>query len=661
MSNDNHKISAIPLDAAITAYGGADPVVSAMNDRFLPAMDFYRYVNNEWQSHIHLPAYSGSFGVSEEIEEDVKVTLINLMNTLRKKQPAHPLSLLSDSFFNTHVQHNGIMELQKLLNRFDCMSTADDVGHYIGIMNKLQSSAPLSFVVANDSFNAEHCAVYIYEPYLGLPDYEYYTTGPRNKIILKYAHMLTEVGKLLNIEDLETVIAFEASLIPYLTKDTQMRNMSFVYNKFTFGELIKTYPYIPWQTILLGWGLKKEHHASTPFIVTNKLFLTHMNRMFHTVSLDMWRAWMRSQVILSFMEYLPPPFDDLYFELFEKELKGVSQKIPQKDLTCKVLQTFTPNDLGKLFVDYYVPNGTKDYAVQMVGKLKKAVIERLSALSWMADSTKATAIRKVKNMKFQVGYPKLWESETAHVAMDAAHPILNILALNTHDTQKMLHDLSTGNCAKSPEKWEDGVFEVNAYYYPEGNMMVVPAGILRPPFFDLKRSIAWNLGGIGAAIGHEITHGFDADGRQYDEKGDYRNWWTDADSKTFTKMTRAIIQLFDGVEYMGGKVDGKLTLSENIADLGGLAVALQALKHDLPADKAKQKAAYRDFFTSYAVSWRNKDRPKKAKQALLLDLHAPAPLRVNLIVRQFEEFYIAFDIQPTDAGYIVPERRIMLW
>jgi len=330
-------------------------------------------------------------------------------------------------------------------------------------------------------------------------------------------------------------------------------------------------------------------------------------------------------------------------------------------LTCKVLQTFTPNDLGKIFVDYYVPNGTKDYALDMVGKLKKAVVERLSALDWMAESTKATAIRKVKNMKFQVGYPKAWYSETAHVQMDAAHPILNILALNTHDTKKMLHDLIIGNCAKSAEKWDDGVFEVNAYYYPEGNMMVVPAGILRPPFFDLKRSFAWNLGGIGAAIGHEITHGFDADGRQYDEKGDYRNWWTDADSKTFTRLTRAIIQLFDGVDYMGGKVDGKLTLSENIADLGGLAVALQALKHDLPTDKAKQKAAYIDFFTSYAVSWRNKDRPKKAKQALLLDLHAPAPLRVNLIVRQFEEFYIAFDIQPTDAGYVPHERRIMLW
>jgi len=192
-------------------------------------------------------------------------------------------------------------------------------------------------------------------------------------------------------------------------------------------------------------------------------------------------------------------------------------------------------------------------------------------------------------------------------------------------------------------------------------MMVVPAGILRPPFFDLKRSNAWNLGGIGAAIGHEITHGFDADGRLYDEKGDYRNWWTETDSKTFTQLTKAIINLFDGAEYMGGKVDGELTLSENIADLGGLAIALQALKHDLPADKAKQKAAYRDFFTSYAVSWRNKDRPKKAKQALILDLHSPAPLRVNLIVQQFEEFYIAFDIKSTDEGYIPPEKRIMLW
>jgi predicted metalloendopeptidase len=225
----------------------------------------------------------------------------------------------------------------------------------------------------------------------------------------------------------------------------------------------------------------------------------------------------------------------------------------------------------------------------------------------------------------------------------------------------MIHDLAAHTCRKRPSVWREGAFEVNAYYYPEGTMMVVPAGILRPPFFDTRRSDAWNLGGIGVAISHEITHGFDDDGRIFDERGNYADWWSASDARTYKAMSRAMIELFDGQEYMGGKVDGKKTLNENLADIGGMAIALEALNAILPSDEAERKAAYKDFFISFAVSWRQKDRPKKARQALLLDVHAPPLYRVNLIVRQFEEFYIAFDIKPGAKGYIPPEERIVFW
>jgi putative endopeptidase len=205
---------------------------------------------------------------------------------------------------------------------------------------------------------------------------------------------------------------------------------------------------------------------------------------------------------------------------------------------------------------------------------------------------------------------------------------------------------------------------VNAYYYPDKNMLTVPAGMLRPPFFDPDRSAAWNYGGIGSAIGHEITHGFDADGKNYDLHGTYREWWSDKDNKIYDATTKSLIKLYDGQDYLGGKVNGLLTLSENIADIGGLAIALDALNSELriiKADAKTQKKAYKDFFTSYAVSWRNKDRPRKARQALYLDVHAPAPLRVNLVVRQFAEFYEAFDISEDNPGWIPPNDRVLLW
>ena len=389
--------------------------------------------------------------------------------------------------------------------------------------------------------------------------------------------------------------------------------------------------------------------------------MTALNTMFKKTTLETWKTWMRAMTILSFIEYLPPPYDDLHFDLYGKALRGNSEKIPQKYLMLRALQTFTPQDLGRIFVKMGVENGTKARATRMVKQLKEATIDRLRALEWMDKSTKTRAIHKVESMLFQVAFPDAWSPETETMDILPDRALLNILTLSTKDTDKMIADLHANKCKKSEESWSDGAFEVNAYYYPEGNMMVVPAGILRPPFFDLSRSNAWNLGGIGAAIGHEITHGFDEDGRFYDATGNYKNWWTDNDSRTFTKLTRALIDLFDGQEYMGGKVNGKLTLSENLADLGGIAIALQALSESLPKDNAGRKKAYKEFFTSYAVSWRNKDRAKKAKQSLLLDRHAPAPLRVNLIVKQFEEFYIAFDIKPEDSGYIPPELRIKLW
>ena len=193
---------------------------------------------------------------------------------------------------------------------------------------------------------------------------------------------------------------------------------------------------------------------------------------------------------------------------------------------------------------------------------------------------------------------------------------------------------------------------------------LIPAGILQPPFFDLKRSDAWNLGGIGAAIGHEITHGFDDDGRLYDKSGVMKDWWSETDAKTYKKISQDLVHLFNKATYMGGHVDGELTLSENIADLGGVSIALEALELEFKKDgynDAAKKKAYKEFFTSYAVSWRNKDRTKKAAQSLLLDRHAPAPLRVNLIVRQFAEFYYAFDITESDPGYILPKDRIQVW
>lgn len=649
MSNEIYYTPSIVSEAHI---GG---VALPRADRSVhPAEDFYKYINHEWQRHVHLPSYIGGFGVSEEIEREVEEELLTLIHKLQTKHPKHPLAILATSFLHSSAQINSIVDIQRILGTFQCITDKEGLASAIGSMNKIQCRAPLSFTISCDPYNSSKCVVFLYEPYLGLPRKNHYNGG---QVLDEYRHTLKELSRLFHLEHLESSIAIETEIIPFLSSGGDLGDIHYYYNPHTLKELEEKYTAIPWKTMLRGWGL---HSEDATFIVTNQKYLRHLNHLFHAMDYESWRIWMNSMVILNFLEYLPPPYDDLHFELFGKTLRGIAEKLPQKYLTLKVLRTFATQDLGNLYVQHQVPAGLKKQASQMAQTLLNATVERLKNVEWMTAETRKTAIHKVRAMKFQVGYPEHWDSEVRGIHLYDDRPLLNIFTLSTADTVHMIEDLRR-SCKKRVGTWNDGVFEVNAYYYAEGNMMVVPAGILRFPFFDMKRSLAWNYGGIGTAIGHEITHGFDDDGRFFDQYGNYNNWWSDHDSRQFADLTRSLVALYDGVKYMGGKVDGELTLSENLADLGGLAISLHALQSQLPADTAVRKKAYRDFFTSYAVSWRNKDRAKKAKQSLSMDVHAPAHLRVNFVVRQFAEFYEAFGIGPDEKGVIPPEKRIRLW
>jgi putative endopeptidase len=646
---------------AYALIGGAAPTVPPVDSDFSPAEDFYMYVNSKWQHRVKMPSYEDDFGVSEEIELDLRQTLLKALDKHLANKPTDGLSRLAHSFLESSIQETGIEDLKHELTMLNCIDCTETLGKAIGHLNKIQSRAPLSFVVNSDYYDSKKCCVYIYESVLGMPSKSNYANHASNRVLAAYRRFLTQVGRLLHIDGLEGALTTESQLIPYMSDAAELRDVSYVYNPMTIKELEKEYPHIPWRLSLTGWGLSPHLLESSTFVVTNTKYVTQFNKLCTTEDFGSMIKWMQSMLIIHFIRYLPPPFDDIHYAFYEKMLKGVDKKLPQTNLTLRVLMTFASQDLSRMFVRLAVPPTVKSKTIAYVRLLKEATARRISGLKWMEPSTKRAALRKVEIMGFQVAYPEKWRSETSEVHIDSGRPFKNLIALSMKDTEHMIVDLAHSTCKKRPSKWREGAFEVNAYYYPEANMMVVPAGILRPPFFDTSRSDAWNLGGIGVAISHEITHGFDEDGRSFDEKGDYKDWWTASDERTYNTMSRAIVKLFDGQKYMGGTVDGKRTLNENLADLGGLAIALEALNLMLPEDASKRKAAYRDFFISFAVSWRQKDRPKKARQALLLDAHAPPIYRVNLIVRQFEEFYTAFDIKPTEKGYIPLEERIVFW
>ena len=608
-----------------------------------------------WERKTAIPPYTHTIGVSEEIEEAVKHQLLDAVQSIRV---GDPVRLFADSFSNTTAHRKSLETLRTVTQRFANCKTADDVGAALGYLNRVQSHAALSFVVSSDSNDSRRCIVFLYEPELAFPEKHLYTGGKPQDVQARRAlhRLLAEGGVLLGQEGLADCVELERGLLPHLTPVEDRRDITFVYNPVSYADLTRTYPGLPWKSMLTALGLSEAVLHSARFIVTNERWLHHLQTLFKTLSYPAWAAWMSAQLLDTFAEYLPSPLNDLHYELYGHLLRGSKEPLPQTHVMLKALQTFCPQALSRLFVEKTLPPGTKEEATRLVKSLKEATAARIRGLAWMSADTKKHALAKLHHMRFQVAYPDAWTSEFAHLPVDSSWDSLRtLLALSEVDTEKMLDDLRRGNCGKTDGEWEEGSFEVNAYYYPDGNMMTIPGGILKPPFFDLKRSRAWNLGGIGAAVGHEITHGFDDDGRKFDEKGNYKSWWQPSDAETYEQMSKKVEDLYAKQRTPYGKVDGDHTLSENLADLGGVAIALEALKADLKGKPAAEvHRAYREFFISFAVSWRTKQRPEKAKQALLLDRHAPAALRVNLVVTQFAEFYETFGGTP-------PADPIVFW
>jgi endothelin-converting enzyme/putative endopeptidase len=304
-------------------------------------------------------------------------------------------------------------------------------------------------------------------------------------------------------------------------------------------------------------------------------------------------------------------------------------------------------------VERYCDPQLKEAILRIVKQIQRATADSLTRTEWMSPSTRMAAIRKLRHMEIEVAWPTEWP-ELAGCRLSSTDYIHNLLELaaqesvrNTH-LKKCRHPMG--------DFWPMPVYEVNAYYFPLENRFILPAAILRPPFYDPKRSVPWNYGAIGATIGHEFCHAFDSHGRSYDENGNERGWWTRRDDREYRRRAAGVRRLFESVQYRGHAVDGELTEVENIADIGGLEFALAAAKAEL--GRSLTIAELREFFTSYAVSWRSKDRLRRAVQLLATDSHAPPMLRVNLIVRQMDAWYEAFGVGPECEGYIPPKKRI---
>jgi putative endopeptidase len=608
--------------------------------------DFYTWVNKEWLKHTRIPEFENDFGVSEEVERCVARHAQKLLARF-KENPRTPeeqmYKTLAESCLHSAAQHTSVEYLQELLGTLHCIQSVEDVVKHFAVLNRCRFSSIFNFQYhITPSKQIELC---IDSNSPGLPISYYYDP---DKVKL-YKETLKRLGELCHVEKLEKIYAFEKTLVHLsenLWSDTKY--------KCKGTTLLHKFPKFPWDTWFKESGLSDWKQRTLYY--TSPRWIRRISRLLHEVPLHYWKTYLARCYILDSIHFLPPPFDEVDFDFFGRKAQGQRRKLPQSELFLEVVFDYLQDSFSRLF---WKEVGDESLVTELEGfgkRLVTAGTNRLRTVDWLEPKTRDAAIEKIRAMRLECVRPTRWAPFTP-CELDSKNLLKNIFSLGAQNTQSLLDRIG-----KQYMYWEEGLYRVNAYYFNENNEMMIPFGTVLSPFYDRRLGSAWNYGALGSIIGHEMCHGFDEDGKNYSAEGQKKKWWTRRDNREYRKRANQLIDLFNKQEIEGQHVNGRKTLSENIADLGGVGISLQALKDELEGVSEEAKnSAYREFFIAYAVSWRTKVRQEKLLTALGVDPHAPASMRVNLVVSQFDEWYEAFGIEKDAELYRDPDDRIRIF
>jgi len=636
--------------------------IPQFHDSVKPGNDFYRYVNGRWMVSAPIPKYTSSYGISEEVDAQIDAVLLKDIDEYQQlaeigREALTPedkqrdaIGRLAMSALRASKQINSVDYLKRGIRSMGCMRDTADVAKALGKMCRYKIKTVIEIDIYN-SANKYH--IHIGPGSMGLSDASYYSAIIPGKMntLYSYTQLIKNVTKRLDIDDITSVIPIEARFAQ--TLDYLKNNMNYIDLRGT--ELKSRYKHIPWDILFKEYGL--DHKSWSYHIrVQSPDWLKFLDEQFEKLAPEQWYSLFGLHTIIHALPFLPPPFDSWHFQFFEKLLRGQEVKKPQNILTLNIVKHKMSAPTSYLFVKKYLTAEFKSQATHFVKKIIEAAASRMKDVEWFTQKTRTKAAEKIRAITPAVAYSESqMESPADPPALQTDNLLANIYLLDAADTEESIQHL-----IKEPAKkfWDDGAHTVNAFYYHDTNEIVIPAGSFLWPFYDKSR-LGWSYGGIGAIIGHEITHAFDEEGRGYNQSGEEKEWWTSEDLKAYKERTEALVRLYSQQKILDHSVNGLETLNENLADLGGLAIALDALKKEVTSEHRVKEL--REFFVSYATSWRTKEHAQRKIQRLVLDKHAPIELRVNMIVSQFEEWYEAFDVRTGDHLYIPPEERIRIF
>jgi len=656
-----------PVPAAPAPKSGLD--LTGFDRNVRPQDDLYRFVGGGWLANTQIPPDRSNYGsfiiLDDQAQEEVK-NLIVAASQQPNRMPGSDAQKVGDyylAFMDTaRVESLGLDPLAAELAQIDTIVTARDVARYIGHTQRIGVGQPFFWYSGPDNRNSSVYIGSLYQNGLTMPDRDYYLNPEekyaqfRAKFESYVEQMLARAGERNAKSAARRIAALETRIANYQWTKVENRDPVKTYNPMSLPEYQKLAPNFDWLSFFEGMGAPVQKMD-----ISQPSFIKGIAQLVKTVPVSDWKLYFKFQLLDDYAPLLSAQFADLEFDFHQRTLNGVPEQKPRWRLAVNSMDNNMGELIGRMFVDAHFPPEAKQRMLGLVDNLLKAFDTSIDGLEWMSPATRAEAKKKLAKITVKIGYPDKWRDYTSYVVR-SDDLVGNVIRGQEFELKRNINraggPVDKGEWLMTPQT-------VNAYYNPTTNEITFPAAILRPPFFDATADDAVNYGGIGCVIGHEISHGFDDSGRQYDGDGNLRDWWTAEDAAKFKQRADALAAQFDGYSVLDNRhINGKLTLGENIGDLSGMAVALRAYQLSLGGKPAPQIDGFtgeQRFFFGWSQVWRRKYRDEELLKRLLTDPHSPSEFRSNGPTSNIDAFYEAFDLKPTDRMYRAPGERVKIW
>ncbi len=651
-----------------TLVSGID--LGLISEQVNPGEDFYRYSNDKWLEATKIPADKADYGIFTMLDDQTQQQVRELIEKVAldaSAKPGTPAQKVGD-FYRTYtdLERRNALGLKPIQELIDVIKNADSIESFGQAMGRLQRAGiatPIGLYISIDARNSDQYIACVDQSGLSLPDRDYYLVNEPQNLKLRdelasYAKDLLDVAGIDDAEQMgKSIVEIETAIAKQQWTNTENRDPVKTYNLRSSDELQAMVTPFPWHAFRDSYGLA----PAQSIVVGQPSYFESLGKLVGGFSLDQWKAYQVYHVVDAYADSLSETLEKRHFEFHGTAISGIDEQRPLWKRAVGTTGSVLGELVGQLYVEKHFSPLAKQRMNELVGNLKRAFAGRIEAIEWMGEGTKKQALEKLSLFNTKIGYPDVWKSYDA-LTIGNESLAANLLAASEFESKR---DLEKLGAPIDRNEWHMTPQTINAYYNPTMNEIVFPAAILQPPFFNLEADDAVNYGGIGAVIGHELSHGFDDKGSKFDGKGNLRNWWTEEDRAEFDKRSAGLVKQYnDYCPIEGMPINGELTLGENIGDLGGLSVSYAAYRLSLGGKEASVidgLSGDQRFFLGWGQIWRRLYRDAELRKRLIVDPHSPSQYRVNGIVRNMDAFYEAFKIAPTDPMFIDTKDRVRIW